>query len=127
MVARKAELIKLQDQIAVATGRDRDLDRLIGSLLDDPSGQGDGATYTASVDDCIALIGRALPHWHWHVGHGPSGVLPYAVLTEDGAAGRRFEASSCTVPLALLGAVVAAKLAEHGRPKRRPAARDMPP
>ena len=116
MVARKDELIKLQDRIAAATGRDDDLDRLIGRVLDDPPGAVDAINYTGSVDACIALIGRVLPHWHWHVGHGPSGILPYAVLTEDGDAGRRFEASSCTVPLALLGAVAAAKRAE--RPRR---------
>ena len=89
MVARKAELIKLQDQIAGATGRDRDLDRQIGSLLDDPSRRGDEATYTASVDDCIALIGRVLPHWAWHVGYGPRGILPYATLHDEEQQARR--------------------------------------
>ena len=110
MVARKGELIKLQDRIAAATGRDDALDGMVRDLLEDPTVPVAAVTYTGSVDACIALIGRVLPHWHWHVGHGPSGILPYAVLTEDAAPERRFECSSCTVPLALLGAAVAAKI-----------------
>lgn len=69
--------------------------------------------YTASVDTCLALIGRALPGWRWHVGHGPRGILPYAVLTRDEGDGphRRAEAVAPTVPLALLRALVKARRA----------------
>ena len=65
--------------------------------------------YTSSVDACLDLIGSTLPKWHWHVGHGPRGILPYASLTCDEAGPAiRVEATAPTVPLALLGALVKA-------------------
>ncbi len=122
------ELNDLAKRIAVATGRDAALNRRIAHLLDGMSARDEAPDYTGSVDECLALIRRVLPHWHWHVGHGPSGVLPYAALTREGpakveaarveAAGveaARVEMESTTVPLALLGAAVKARLAE-GKP-----------
>lgn len=110
----KQRLIELQDAIASATGRDEILDQRIAHVLDDFSVGDDAPNYTGSVDACIALIGQVAPHWHWHVGHGPSGVLPYAALTmeREGEEAKRVEYASCTVPLALLGALIEAKLSE---------------
>lgn len=110
----KHGLTELQSEIASATGRDEDLDQRIARLLDQPSGGDSVPNYTGSVDACIALIGRIAPHWHWHIGHGPSGVLPYATLSREGGDSdvNRVEDSSCTVPLALLGALIKAKLCE---------------
>ena len=35
--------------------------------------------------DLEATVGEGpvLPAWHWHIGYGPRGVVPYAVLTND--------------------------------------------
>lgn len=109
------ELAALRDRIAAATGSDAALDREIARLLD-PGEPGDnpGGGYSGSVDACVALIGRAAPDWHWHVGHGPSGVLPYAALTRDGPEETRMEAVAPTVPLALLRALVDAVMGERG-------------
>lgn len=110
----KHGLTELQREITSATGRDEDLDQRIARLLDNASGGDSVPSYTGSVDACIALIGRIAPHWHWHIGHGPSGVLPYAALSREGGDSEvdRVEASSCTVPLALLGALIEAKISE---------------
>ena len=66
--------------------------------------------YTGSVDECIALVNRILPNWHWHLGHGPLGIVPYASMTQnDGEDGSiHVEATAPTVPLALLGALMKA-------------------
>ena len=101
-------LQQLSERIAAATGGDDRLDRAIAALLD-PSGVGSMPSYTTSVPDCIALIGRLLPGWSWHVGHGPNGVLPYAFVRQGR---QRHEASAPTVPLALLGALVKAMIAD---------------
>ncbi len=115
----KRDLAELQHKIASANGGDKDLDSRIASYLDDPSAEDPVPNYTGSVDACIALIGRALPHWHWHVGHGPSGILPYAALTKEvqasDAISDRVEATAPTVPLALLGALIKAKRSERRR------------
>ena len=100
-------LVELQD----ASGADRALDRRIAAVLEGLAADEAAPDYTASVDCCLALIGRVLPGWHWHIGFGPRGIFPYATL-EDGEA--RFEALAPTVPLALLQAVVSAKLAGGG-------------
>ncbi len=76
------ELEALKSRIAKATGQDRDLDRKIAVML---GGVADGQPvpdYTSSVDKCVTLSGSSvLPDWHWHVGHGPRGILPYAELS----------------------------------------------
>jgi hypothetical protein len=97
----------LVDMLARATGPDPDLDAAIaaqfgGRPADPPP---DPPPYTGSVDACIDLVHAQLAGWGWHVGFGPSGVLPYAALHDDT---RRVEASAPTVPLALLRALVAA-------------------
>lgn len=92
-----------------ATGADRMLDQRIARLLEPDSTNRPIHRYTASVDSCIALIERVLPDWAWHVGYGPRGILPYAAIHKSEA---RFESTAPTVPLALLAAMVRAKLSE---------------
>ena len=101
-------LAQLLKRIEGATGADRALDRQIAEVLDHAGPVEDVLDYTASVDHCIALIGRILPHWAWHVGYGPRGILPYATLHDEE---ERFEAVAPTVPLALLGALLKARIA----------------
>ena len=112
-----SHLQALERRIAKATGQDRDLDRAIAETID-PDAQGDTVPgYTSSVDTCLALIVAVLPDWHWHVGHGPSGILPYASLLNtsgaDDETALRVEASAATVPVALLHATVKALIADR--------------
>ena len=95
-----------------AIGADPALDRRIASTLDSQFADRSVPPYTASVDDCIALLDRVLPDWSWHVGYGPKGVLPYASVHngED-----RFVSSAPTVPLALLAALLTARVAQDKR------------
>lgn len=106
----KLTLDDLERRVAAATGEDRELDRLIAETVD--GGNSSPPGYSSSVDECIALIARALPGWAWHVGHGPTGIMPYASLhrrapAADGSA-LRAEATASTVPLALLHAAIKA-------------------
>ena len=103
-------LEKLEIALGAATGPSPAIDKEIGGLLNaGESGRSDVA-YTSSVDACIGLIRTVLPDWHWHVGHGPRGLLPYASLTKNAedldGHHLRVEASAPTVPLALLHALV---------------------
>ena len=111
------ELEALESRIVEATGKDRNLDNLIAAMLGDIKRDEPVPEYTSSVDHCIALIGVVLPEWHWHVGHGPLGVIPYAALRKGMNLGDadqlRVDASAPTVPLALLHAAVKALVAEH--------------
>ena len=113
----RSKLEALERRIGETTGQDRELDRAIAETID-RGVPGDAVRdYTSSVDTCLALIGAVLPDWHWHVGHGPSGILPYASLTKasgpDDAAALRVEASAATVPVALLHAAVKALIADR--------------
>ena len=108
-------LRRLEGRIARATGADSGLDRAIREALDGAAPADGVPPYTASVDACLALIGRALPGWHWHVGWGPGGILPYASLSRDGAGpAGRVEMTAPTVPLALLGTLVKAARLDRG-------------
>ena len=106
----KSTLAKLEKRLGQATGPDREIDKAIAADLDDDCDEGGVPSFTASVDECIALIKRALPDWHWHVGHGPMGVVPYASMSrsDEDAEAILIEASAPTVPLALLRALVQA-------------------
>ena len=114
MTAALEDLLK---KIAGATGADAALDRLIADRLEPGTPPEAVPDYTASVDSCLALIGRVLPGWAWHVGFGPRGILPYATLHDDED---RFEALAPTVPLALLHTVVEARRALERRGRGRP-------
>lgn len=105
MVARK--LKTLLPQIKAATGRDHDLDLAIAHAVAHITHDEAAPAYTSSVDACIALIEHTLPGWHWHVGYGPDGVFPYASVRKGKT---QFEAQSATVPLALLTALLEARL-----------------
>ena len=102
-----AVLEDLLEKIAGATGADAALDRLIADRLEPGTPPEAVPDYTASVDSCLALIGRVLPGWAWHVGFGPRGILPYATLHDEE---ERFEAVAPTVPLALLAALLKARI-----------------
>ena len=96
--------------IGDAVGPSEEIDKEIGLIFDGRQAGEKPVAYTGSVDECIRLLSRLLPEWHWHVGHGPMGVVPYASMTrnsgEDGSV--HMEASASTVPLALLGALIKA-------------------
>ena len=109
---RPKSLPSLAKQVASATGADASLDRALAATLhDDPEAEGPH-DYSASVDACLRLIARVAPHWHWHVGHGPDGILPYAALSKEGDDAPLVEASAPTVPLALLSALLQALVSE---------------
>jgi len=97
----EAELARLDEHIGEATGPSKEIDQLIASAFHESN----EVAFSASVDACLALIGRALPEWHWHVGHGPKGILPYASMASDNSS-QRVEMVAPTVPLALLGCLV---------------------
>jgi hypothetical protein len=103
------EIEKLLRRVEAATGRDRDIDRDVARLVARITAQDEAPEYTASVDQCIALIDHALPGWHWHVGYGADGVFPYASLRHGRV---NFETRASTVPLALLTAAVKARLSQ---------------
>lgn len=103
-----ARLETLLARLATLNGRDHELDTVIAEWLDNRTDAAAVPPYTASVDRCLELLHRRLPDWHWHLGYGANGVLPYAVLTRGD---RRHEAMAATVPLALLTALARACLA----------------
>ena len=108
-------LKELETRIAATTGPDRDLDRVLATALPGAAAAGGTPGYTSSVDECLGLIGAVLPAWHWHIGHGPAGILPYASLSRSGDGADeelRVEASAPTVPLALLHAALKALISE---------------
>lgn len=111
-------LLALLKHLEAATGSDRRLDAEIAACFDPDRTDGgvdgeagDPPDYTASVDLCIGLVERVLPGWHWHVGYGAKGILPYATVSRDEAL---FEGAAGTVPIALLSALLKA-CAARGR------------
>ena len=116
-----SQLQTLEWRIAGATGQDRDLDHAIAETVDHGAPDSGVHGYTSSVDTCLSLIGAVLPDWHWHVGHGPNGILPYASLSKDSSLEEggsvRVEASAATVPIALLHAMVKALITEQKEPE----------
>ena len=65
------------------------------------------------MQECVRLLGHVLPEWHWHIGYGPRGIMPYVTLNRRGSenaglAVGRVEVVAPTVPLALLRAMVRA-------------------
>ena len=106
----KTDPASLEKLVTQATGPDGKIDRAVADMFDGGIEEGVVSPYTASVDACIALIQRTLPDWHWHVGHGPMGIIPYASMTRDGdgAGSGHVEATAPTVPLALLRVLVKA-------------------
>ncbi|MCP5080658.1 MAG: hypothetical protein GY948_03065 [Alphaproteobacteria bacterium] len=106
-----ANLKTLNKQIAETTGPCRALDALISTSLPTAQAGEPKENYTSSVDACLRLIGAVLPNWHWHVGHGPTGILPYVTLSSTAMeADYRVEATAPTVPLALLHATTKAMI-----------------
>jgi hypothetical protein len=99
----------LLERLTAAEGHDVRLDRAIAETLDPrpAATEAPEPDYTASVDRCLDLLHRVLPGWHWHVGFGATGLLPYGFVS---GAGGRFEPTAPTVPLALLVAIVQGRL-----------------
>lgn len=110
-----SELTNLLERVLAATGSDAQLDARIAALVAGLGSDQEIPAYTGSVDRCLELIHQALPGWGWHVGYGPRGVIPYATVTHSTS---RHEASAPTVPLALLTALLRAKVSESGNPRR---------
>ena len=110
MRQQRSALNRLEQKLKQATGPSKKIDRDVSALRQNAPQDEAVVAYTASVDDCIALINDLLPEWHWHVGHGPMGIFPYASMSlDDGkSSARHFEAKAPTVPLALLGVLVKA-------------------
>jgi hypothetical protein len=106
-----ARLNDLLAHLGAATGPDTVLDREIVAVLGEGVTGGEEPAYTASIDRCFDLLHRVAPGWHWHVGFGVTGLLPYATLA---LGPRRFEASAATVPLALLTVIVRAACTRAG-------------
>ncbi len=115
----RSSLEALNKQVSDASGPSAALDTMVAHTLAHSTSQEDGENYTSSVDACLRLILSVLPAWHWHVGHGPDGILPYASLslarhgTEETS--QRVEATAPTVPLALLRAAVKAIMLSERR------------
>lgn len=104
------DIAELLERVRSGTGSDSGLDAEISRCLDGPQqGAGDPPPYTSSIDRCIDLLHRVLPAWAWHTGFGPRGVVPYASVSKGET---RFEATAATVPLAILQAILEARLAE---------------
>jgi len=109
-------LKQLETTITVATGADKGLDTDIHEA-GCGARPGEVPPYTASVDACLVLIHERLTEWHWHIGYGPRGFFPYAMLTNDSQDEEaRAEMAEPTVPLAMLGAIVKAPRVEN-KPK----------
>lgn len=96
-------LASLLSHIEAATGADRTLDAAIEQALRGPSKH--PPDYTASVDHCLELLHDLLPDWHWHIGRGARGILPYVSLSKGEVT---VSAGGVTVPLVLLAAIVMA-------------------
>jgi len=112
----------LKTQIAEAAGPSLALDTLIAEKMSPARVAGAADNYTSSVDACLRLIETVLPGWHWHVGHGPTGILPYASLSTAAHSSKetshRVEATAPTVPLALLHATTKALLLSETLPDK---------
>ena len=96
-------LASLLDRIEGAVGADRTLDAAIEQALKGPAEE--PPDYTASVDHCLELLHALLPNWHWHIGRGSRGIMPYASLSKGEVT---VSADGITVPLVLLAAIVMA-------------------
>jgi len=100
-------LSTLLKRIESSKGADPVLDREIEKTLCAPSDE--VRDYTASIDRCLDLMHEILPAWHWHVGRGANGVMPYASMTKGT---QTLVADGTTVPLVLLAVMIKAKQAE---------------
>lgn len=103
-------LQSLQRRIESGNGADRALDADIEKILRGPSDH--PPDYTASVDRCLELLHGVLPNWHWHLGHGATGMMPYATLSKGQT---RVSADGTTVPQVLLAAIIKALIEQQRR------------
>ncbi len=105
---------ELERRLWAAGGSDGDLDHCLAErfLLRERA-------FTASVEDARALVAEALPDWRLHLGHGASGVFPYALLARGE---NRIVSDAPTVPLAILRSALAAARAADQAPASPPPA-----
>ncbi|MEJ5233153.1 MAG: hypothetical protein WHV64_13205 [Geminicoccaceae bacterium] len=96
-----------------ANGADPGIDRAVAAAF---GGEAE-AGWSGSVERCLELLARVLPGWSWHLGWGPSGVLPYARLRHGG---ERVSAEGPTVPIALLRVIVRASAGARDPPAEPP-------
>lgn len=99
------DLTALLERLEAATGSDPGLDHELAQTL-----QSEQVDYTASVDRCVEMLRTLLPGWSWHVGWGANGIMPYAAVHNGH---RRSAATAPTVPLALLTAMLRARIEDR--------------
>ncbi len=105
-----SSLHSLKQRIESGNGADRDLDADIEKILCGPSDH--PPDYTASVDRCLELLHGVLPNWHWHLGRGATGMMPYATLSKGRTS---VSADGTTVPQVLLAVIVRALIEQRRR------------
>lgn len=124
-------LPELLKRVEAASGPDRELDAAVEVALDQQTADGRArARYysgyrddelppplTASIDAALALVEMVLPGWFWNIGQFPNirAQLAQPTVTEFGnAIGHRADETAGTIPLAILAALLKAKIAETG-------------
>lgn len=109
-------LHELRDMLDKAEGPSRRLDQAIQFTLCD-----DHASYirefTASIDAALELVGRKLPGWRWDVGNPfwRDGIFVCRLArpgASDWSSSLVESADAPTAPLAILKALIAAKIEE---------------
>jgi hypothetical protein len=123
-----ASLSELLKRVEEATGADRRVDSLIYALIFFPAGRAVRAglpekapAYTASLDAVIALVEEVLPEWWWGVKrhfYAPrdgDGIFEGLVFSHDSECERCVRGYKETPALALVAALLRAKMAE-GKP-----------
>lgn len=129
MTLDKEALQGLLDRVRAANGPDREIDWRIAEMLSIPepwrgstiwppfmaNSKFDKAipAYTASLDVITALIERELPDWHIAMGTVGEQDMPWACLIEPEDPCRDFSASAPTITLALVEALLSAKLSQE--------------
>jgi hypothetical protein len=123
-------MIILKDLLArveAATGQDRELDDALEDAFGGPHGIRSGpAPLTSSIDAAVALVECLMPEWSWEVERVKEDAFSseveeirkkttaaaLAILSKQGHV---FTAAHSSAPLAILGAMLKAKIAEAAR------------
>lgn len=130
------DLAALLERITEARGADRRLDAALARYFDLPechapdclpdvfdrnltrveNGGDDSEVplYTSSVDASLGLVEKVLPGWQWYVSNVGSGDYCSASLMMKGTGVNRVDETGATAPLAILSALLRAKLSEAG-------------
>jgi hypothetical protein len=112
-------LSELLERVKAASGPDREIDMAIAREFDlFETLMGDRRFmrpfyFTASIDAAVALIERALPEANCHgYDAGPNGVSAYVSRNNIAVGHWSFETKGATPALALVAALLKAKIAE---------------